>query len=62
METIETTGKLGLLMLTIDEAMLGDALKWEEGEPGEHFPHLHGPLDVDAVTDVRELTVATWEA
>jgi uncharacterized protein (DUF952 family) len=54
-------GRLGLILLTIDPARLGSELRWEEGEPGEPFPHLYGPIELEAVTEVRELTVATWE-
>ena len=54
-------GKWGLVLLTVDPERLTSELKWEEGEPGELFPHVYGPIDVDAVTAVRELTVATWE-
>jgi uncharacterized protein (DUF952 family) len=25
-------------------------LRYEEGEPGQLFPHLYGPLNLDAVT------------
>ncbi|MBD3784167.1 MAG: DUF952 domain-containing protein [Micrococcales bacterium] len=47
-----------LLLLTIDPTRLGDSeLRWETGHPGsdELFPHLYGPLDVEAVTEVRAL-------
>lgn len=41
----------GLLLLTIDPALLTAPLRWEVGDPttGEEFPHLYGPLDVAAV-------------
>ncbi len=44
-----------LLLLTVDEAALGAALRWEEGEPGELFPHLHRRLAVSEVTAVSQL-------
>lgn len=43
-----------LLVLDIDTDRLPeDALRWEEGEPGEMFPHLYAPLPVAAVIGVR---------
>jgi len=46
-------GQPDLLLLRIDAAALGDALKWEPSRGGQLFPHLYGPLDcalVEAVT------------
>ena len=43
-------GQEGLLLLTVDAAALGDALRWEEARGGILFPHLYGELPVDAVT------------
>ncbi|AAF09825.1 DUF952 domain-containing protein [Deinococcus radiodurans] len=46
-------GQSGLLLLVIDPAKLRAELRWEEYEPGSpHFPHLYGPLNLDAVTEV----------
>jgi len=53
-------GQKGLVLLVIDPSKLEPELKWEppaEPEPthargGELFPHLYGPLNLDAVTDV----------
>lgn len=44
-----------LLLLTVDRSRLDAPLRWEVADPatGEEFPHLYGPLPVDAVTDVR---------
>ena len=46
-----------LLLLTVDPHRLTAELRWEAPHPGsdELFPHLHGPLDVAAVTGVRTL-------
>jgi uncharacterized protein (DUF952 family) len=54
-------GRVGLVLLSIEPELLTAELRWEEGEPGEQFPHLYGPIPLDAVTDVRDLTVTTWE-
>jgi uncharacterized protein (DUF952 family) len=45
-----------LLLLTIDPDRLTCELRVEEVlEAGDFFPHLYGPLNVDAVVDVREV-------
>jgi len=48
-------GQAGLLLLTVDADRLGPALKWEPSRGGALFPHLYGPLPLDAVTAVDEL-------
>jgi uncharacterized protein (DUF952 family) len=41
----------GLLLVAVDEAQLGAALKWEHAPSrGEDFPHLYGALPLSAVT------------
>jgi uncharacterized protein (DUF952 family) len=53
-------GQQGLVLLVIDPSKLEPAVKWEppaEPEPthareGELFPHLYGPLNLDAVVNV----------
>ncbi|MEV0220182.1 DUF952 domain-containing protein [Streptomyces sp. NPDC050704] len=43
-----------LVVLVIDAERLGAPLKYEAPEPGgEEFPHIYGPLPVDAVTAVE---------
>ena len=42
-----------LLVVELDGERLGAPVVFEEGEPGEHFPHLYGPLPLAAVVDVR---------
>ena len=46
-------GQAGLVIATIDLAMLGDAVKWEVSRGGARFPHLYGDLPMAAVTGVR---------
>lgn len=41
----------GLVLLTVDAAALGQAVKWEPSRGGQLFPHLYGPLPVSAVTE-----------
>jgi uncharacterized protein (DUF952 family) len=38
-----------LVLLSVDPHQLGPALKWERSRNGDLFPHLYGPLALDAV-------------
>jgi uncharacterized protein (DUF952 family) len=49
-------GQADLLLLCIDESRLGSELRVEEGESGQLFPHIYGPLNLDAVVQVIEFT------
>ena len=42
-----------LLVVEVDPERVRAEVVFEEGEPGEWFPHLFGPLELDAVVDVR---------
>ena len=44
-----------LVLVAIDGARLGDALKYEVSRGGALFPHLYGVLDINAVLWVRPL-------
>jgi uncharacterized protein (DUF952 family) len=48
-------GQDDLLLVAIDSARLGDALKWEPSRGGALFPHLYADLDLAAVTRVESL-------
>jgi uncharacterized protein (DUF952 family) len=57
-------GKRGLLVLVIDPERLASELKWESpsgGTPpagvpeGELFPHVYGPINLDAIVKVLDL-------
>ncbi|WP_203921214.1 DUF952 domain-containing protein [Rugosimonospora africana] len=48
-------GQTGLVMLSVDEARLGEQLRWETSRGGALFPHLYGPLPVDAVVAVARV-------
>lgn len=39
----------GLVLLALDSARLGPALRWEPSRNGALFPHLYAPLDLAAV-------------
>lgn len=47
-----------LLLVAVDPALLGDALRWEPAAGGSRpglFPHLYGPLPITAVASVTPL-------
>lgn len=47
-----------LVLLVIEPSKLGAKVVEESGTDspnGEHFPHIYGPLPVDAVIDIRPL-------
>ncbi|OBB09657.1 glutathione S-transferase [Mycolicibacterium setense] len=50
------SGRGDLVLLHIDPAKLSDPVRWEPGVPTDPeamlFPHLFGPLPVDAVTTI----------
>ncbi|PKU22331.1 DUF952 domain-containing protein [Telmatospirillum siberiense] len=48
-------GQDGLVLLVVDGARLGEALRWEEARGGQLFPHLYGALPLDAVMAVHDL-------
>jgi uncharacterized protein (DUF952 family) len=46
----------GLMLVAVDDARLGPALKWEHAPSrGEDFPHLYGPLPLSAVLWARPI-------
>lgn len=48
-------GQADLLLVAVETALLGDALKWEVSRGGALFPHLYAPLDPRAAAWVRPL-------
>jgi uncharacterized protein (DUF952 family) len=49
-------GQRGLVLLEIDETRLWSKVRWEPGtdKPDELFPHIYGPLNVDAAIHVHD--------
>ncbi len=49
-------GQHGLVLLAIDPDKLTSELRWEPGEDlsTELFPHVYGPINLDAVVDVPD--------
>jgi len=55
-------GQSGLVLLVIEPSHLSSELKWEDpsgGTPtgvpeGEQFPHVYGPINLDAVINVLD--------
>ena len=52
-------GQNGLVLLTVDVASLGDALRWEQARGGQLFPHLYTALSTRAVRRVDPLPLDT---
>jgi uncharacterized protein (DUF952 family) len=48
-------GQRDLMLIAVEAATLGDALKWEAARGGVHFPHLYGALPLASVRWAREL-------
>jgi uncharacterized protein (DUF952 family) len=49
------SGQTDLLLVRINTASLGGALKWEPSRGGALFPHLYGGLDLAFVTQIDPL-------
>jgi uncharacterized protein (DUF952 family) len=46
-------GQTGLALLWIDPEKVRAEIRWEAAD-GEEFPHIYGPLNLDAVFDTRD--------
>ncbi len=49
------SGQAGLVLLTVDPGRLAD-LRWERSRDNALFPHLYGPLELDAVARADRLS------
>jgi uncharacterized protein (DUF952 family) len=49
------SGQQDLVLVSIDEMKLGDALKWEPSRGGDLFPHLYSNLPTTAATQVQAI-------
>jgi uncharacterized protein (DUF952 family) len=58
-------GQTGLILLEVEPTLLSSKVKWEPptgGAPppgvpvGEQFPHVYGPINLDAVVRIIDLT------
>ncbi len=47
-------GQQGLVLLVIDADKIVAPIKVEDAGNGQFFPHVYGPINLDAVVDVRE--------
>jgi uncharacterized protein (DUF952 family) len=45
-------GQPGLILLCIDSSKVEPAIKYEDAGNGELFPHIYGPLNIEAVSEV----------
>jgi uncharacterized protein (DUF952 family) len=45
-----------VVVLRLDAAAVAADLRWEEGHPGESFPHVYAPIPVAAVVAVEDVT------
>lgn len=50
-------GQDALMLLMIDLAPFGDAVRWEPSRGGALFPHLYGPLPMSAVAGKTVLRI-----
>ena len=44
-----------LLVLVIDEARSSSPVKYEQAKDGLLYPHIYGPLNKDAIVDVKSM-------
>ncbi|WP_066717034.1 DUF952 domain-containing protein [Sphingomonas pituitosa] len=56
-ETLEKhfAGQTGLWLAAVDLSALADTVRWDPSRGGQLFPHIYGPLPLDAVTAYSEV-------
>ena len=52
-------GAAGQVLVAVDGALLGEALKWEPSRGGDLFPHLYGDLPLNAALWTKPLPLGT---
>jgi len=52
-------GKSNLLILTIDTLRVIPKLQYDKAPIGEEFPHIYGPLNKDAIIDIKKINDKT---
>ena len=52
------SGETDLLVLEVETEALSAEVKREPSRSGEIYPHIYGPINVEAVTGVRQLVAA----
>lgn len=50
-------GRQGLVLLAIDTEKVQPEIKYEDAGNGKLYPHIYGPLNLDAVIDVKDFDV-----
>jgi uncharacterized protein (DUF952 family) len=50
-------GSYGLVLLWIDPQNISSEIRWEASD-GEFFPHIYGPIDLEAVIAVTDFIPA----
>jgi uncharacterized protein (DUF952 family) len=53
------SGKADLVLVSIAQENLGPSLKWETSRGGDLFPHIYGPLQLDAIGDAVPLPLVS---
>ena len=49
------SGKTDLVLISVSEESLGPSLKWEASRGGDLFPHIYGPLQLNAMGEAVPL-------
>ena len=51
-----------LLLLVIDESRVTSEVKYEQARDGHLYPHIYGPLNQDAIVEIKQMvrTAETW--
>ena len=52
-------GERDLVLVAVEDTMLGARLRWEPARSGDLFPHLYGPLDPSEAASVRPLPLGS---